>query len=95
MNTFAITPAQHLAIRDAVVSSAVGDELILLDLESGVYHSLNAGGTPIWIALERGLGYEEIVAGLVQEYDVSSDRAAVDVAEFLNCLIGLGLVHHQ
>jgi hypothetical protein len=76
----------------SVMTSQVGDELILLNLDSGIYHSLNAVGVPIWTELTNGKCPAEIVDALVAEYDVTSDVAARDVQAFVGQLLALGLV---
>lgn len=77
---------------DAVMTSQVGDELILLDLNSGIYHSLNAAGAPIWAELTNGTRQSEIVDRIVAEFEVSPATAARDVESFIEQLAALGLV---
>jgi hypothetical protein len=84
--------APTYALRAGVVAAAVHDETLLLDLESGVYYSLNTVGTPIWEQVAQGRTPAEIVAAIVDEYDVPPEVAAQDVQRFLDRLVALGLM---
>jgi hypothetical protein len=77
---------------DAIMTSQVIDELMILDLDSGIYHSLNVVGTSIWKSLTKGKCQSEIVDVLVSEFDVTSEAASRDVDAFIAQLLSLGLV---
>jgi hypothetical protein len=74
------------------MTSQVVDELMLLDLDSGTYHSLNDVGTTIWKSLTNGKCQSEIVDALVSEFDVPSEVASHDVDAFIAQLLAIGLV---
>ncbi len=63
-------PGEH------VVASAVGDVMVLLDLRSGTYHTLNDLGTLIWGALERGANVGVIVDEILRRLRRPSRRGA-------------------
>lgn len=46
--------------------------------------SLNESGTFLWKALETETTEEQLVAALLDEYEVSEDVALADVSAFLN-----------
>ena len=77
---------------DPIMTSQVIDELMMLDLNSGIYHSLNAVGTCIWKSLTDGKCQSEIVGVIVSEFDVPSEAASRDVDAFIAQLLALGLV---
>jgi hypothetical protein len=59
-----------------VVDTALEDqEVVLLQLESMRYYSLNLTGTRIWQGLKQGLSLEEISRRLQAEFEVELDRA--------------------
>ena len=57
--------------KEDVVARSMGDETVLLDLDSGTYFTLNAVGGVIWRQLEKGGGLEESAVAVVDEYEVS------------------------
>jgi hypothetical protein len=63
-----------------------GDEVVVLDLEGSVYLKLNGSARVLWERLATSCDETELVAAILQEYDVSEDRAAADVAAFLSDL---------
>lgn len=80
------------AIKRDVVARAVGDETILLDLETGTYFTLNPVGALVWKGLENGSTREEILASVLDRFEVDPPTAAADIQEYLHDLISQGLV---
>ena len=75
-----------------VHSSLSGGEVVLLNLETGQYHELNAIGALIWDLLDGSRGTEEVSAKLREKVkDPPSDLDAI-VAGFLSDLEERGLV---
>jgi type I protein arginine methyltransferase len=67
-------------VADRVLSRRVGDEVLLLDLSSGLYHVLNETAARIWALLENGGGVANIADVVASEYDVDPRNAAADVS---------------
>ena len=65
------------------VSAEVEDALVLLDLDTLVYHSLNSTATAVWELLETPRSESEIVAALGSRYDVAPDRCRASVRSLL------------
>jgi hypothetical protein len=82
----------RLSVPPQVMSRLVGDETVLLDLESGMYFGLDGVGKRIWESIGDGLTLAEIAAAVVSEYDVEEDRARADVIEFARDLVERGLL---
>ena len=54
--------------------------------------TLNEMGAEIWKRLPQAETEEEIVQGILEEYDVTHEQAQKDVADFLNHLHELGIL---
>ena len=54
--------------------------------------SLNETGVSIWKALEAGKNEDQIVASLLEEYEVSEEKARADMQGILNQLRVLGIL---
>ena len=65
---------------------------MILDLAHGEYFALDPIGSRLWVALEEGKSIEQVTAEIVQEYDVSPETAATDLAALLDDLVRRGLL---
>ena len=82
----------RLTIPPQVLSRLVGDETVLLDLESGIYFGLDNVGKRIWESVSEGKTLAETIAVIVAEYDVNQQQAQDDVLAFAGDLVERGLL---
>lgn len=75
-----------VTIPPQVMSRQVGDELVILDLESGTYYGLDLVGARIWELLETGSTFREVCETLVAEFDASIETIRHDAAKLLDTL---------
>lgn len=75
-----------------MASRALGDEIVALDLRSSTYLSTNLAGTLLWRELERGSTRSQLVQALLDEFDVTHERAVADVDAFVDELRRRGLL---
>jgi hypothetical protein len=75
-----------------VLTREVGGELVLLDLERGVYFGLNEAGRRIWSELISGHDEDETAAILANEFNASADDIRADLAALLEQLVASGLL---
>ena len=61
-------------------------EVLALDGPTRVYLSVNRTGTVLWPALAGGATREQLLARLVERFDVDEDDAARDLDAFLASL---------
>lgn len=73
-------------ISEEVVERKLGDRLVLLQLETGEYHTLNDAGVIVWEAMRAGKGEAEMVERMAREYDAPREVLAGDVAACLRLL---------
>ena len=71
---------------DRAVWREVGEEVVVLDVETTTYLSLNGSGGALWKRLDAGATPNELVAELVSAYGVAEARASKDVEAFLHVL---------
>ncbi len=85
-------PAE-LRLRPGAVSwREVDGEVILLDLQTSDYSGVNASGTVLWSLLAEGTTRGALEEALVERFDVDRERAAADVAGFLETARSLRLI---
>ena len=84
---------KELKIREDDLSwRQVGDEVIVLDLRSNAYLSINETGTALWEMLVEGSTAPTMASRLVADYGVEEGRARADIEEFLAMLARRGLL---
>ncbi len=74
------------------VSSVIGEETVILELEQGVYFSLADAGSRVWQLLRDPRSVAELRDAIVSEYDVDAGTAAHDLLSLLADMLDRGLV---
>jgi hypothetical protein len=69
-----------------VFYSEVAQEAVLLNVQTGSYHSLDEIGSTIWRALATPQSVGEICAKMVEEYPANPDEVRADTLEFVGQL---------
>jgi len=87
-----ISPAQPLTASSAVSFTDLDDEAVLLNVDTGLYYGLDPVAADLWRLLLTGASQYELCQALVDKYDVESERAALDVAQFVDQLLAEELV---
>ena len=80
------------SIQPKVVRECFEDEVVIINLESGNYYSLNGTGAEIWRELETGGFAEAVTAALVARYDASETTIRQAVESFIRQLEEQGLI---
>lgn len=80
-----------MIIKKELIKREIAGDTILVPVGKTVYDSnglfvLNELGAFIWDILPQVENEEEIVAAILNEYEVSAEEAAADIAEFLDKL---------
>jgi hypothetical protein len=65
------------------VGCSLGEEVMILNLEDGVYYGLDAVGSRIWELLQKPRSVAEICEVLVEEFEVEKQRCEQDLLGFL------------
>lgn len=67
-------------------------EIVALDSSAAKYLSVNRTGAVLWSALAQGATREDLIARLIEEFDVDEQQAARDLGAFLAALEAQGLL---
>ena len=81
-----------LARATSLMSSAVEGNLVILNIENGLYHSLNPMASWIWMQLESPIQVSRILEALINEYAVERAQAATDLIAVLERFHEQGLI---
>lgn len=74
------------------MDSPVDDELVMMDLQRGVYYSLDRVGAEIWNRLAEPQKVAGLCAQLMQTYEVDQATCETDVLAVLNERAANGLL---
>ncbi|MBI4500159.1 MAG: PqqD family protein [Gemmatimonadetes bacterium] len=77
---------------ESLLSSRFDEELVILNLESGIYYGLEQVGARIWDLIKRPVRVGSIRDTLVSEYQVDPGRCERDLQALLKDLAAKGLV---
>jgi hypothetical protein len=77
---------------NGVLGTRQGDTTVLLDVNGGMYYTLNEVGGRIWELLGAGVEVPAIVQRLQEEYDVEPETLAADTAGLIDRLLRANLV---
>ena len=73
------------------ISSDLGDEVAILDLEGGMYYGLDNAGARVWELIQEPRKVEDVYTTIVKEYDVEPERCERDVVSLIQKLRDEGL----
>lgn len=77
---------------DHQVSSDLGGEVVILDLEGSKYFGLDAAGARAWELLQPGITVGDLTDALLAEYEVDRDTCRRDLEILLDGLESRGQV---
>lgn len=82
--------------KEFILREIAGDYIIIpagktvLDFNGLI--TVNEVGVSLWNMLQNEVSFEELVQGILDEYDVEESVAREDVQEFLAALIDVGII---
>jgi hypothetical protein len=82
-----LAPGQRLRLDpERALWRDVGDEIVIFEVPTATYLTLNSSARTLWKHLEDGATPVELAAELVASYAVPEDKAVRDVQKFLEAL---------
>ena len=80
------------ARRDGWLTALVGEELVMMSAESGVYLGLNEVGARVWAIIETPSALPDICTALAAEFETTPEACRLEVEAFLDELTAHGAV---
>ena len=87
-----MTSSSKFTIPPQVISRTVGEETVILELESGTYFGLDPVGARMWELMGEGRTFGQLCDIVMQEYEVSRERLEEDVTTLVQQLADRRLV---
>ncbi len=80
-------PDDRFTRAKGVVGTRQGDTTVLLDVNGGMYYTLNEVGGRIWELIGEGDSPSRIVQRLEEDYDVAREQLVADVRALVDRLL--------
>jgi hypothetical protein len=77
------------------VSSRVGDEVAILDLDQSIYYGLDPVGARIWELLQEPRSLQAVLDTLLAEFEVDDATARADLLALVDDLLAKKLIELQ
>ena len=73
----------RLTIPEHVIHQRVDEEMVLLNLETGIYHGLGPTGSRLWELLLEEESVRGVFEKMLNEYDVPADQLQEDILRLI------------
>ncbi len=70
-----------------LLTSEVGDEMVMMDLEGGNYISLNKVGRVIWEQIEKPVKVEALISYLTGRFNIDKGTCTTDTLAYLQDML--------
>lgn len=90
-----ITLDTIISLHQDIYTQEIGQETILLDLQSGFYFGLDPVGTRMWQLLRQHGALRPAYETLLKEYNVEPERLETDLIALTTKMIDRGLASVQ
>ena len=78
--------ADTVVASKGIMSSTLGDEVMILDPRAGVYHGLDPVGARVWEMIQEPRTIEGLRDALLEEYEVKPARLEQDLIALLGSM---------
>jgi hypothetical protein len=83
----------RVSIPEGVMVRRLGEESVLLNLNSESYFGLDDTGTQMWAALTDSVSIRTAFEQLLSEFEVEPEQLQADLADFVDALLEIGLIN--
>jgi hypothetical protein len=87
-----LSGASSIVASKEQASSSLDGEAVILNLNSGIYYTLNAVGASIWNLIQEPRTVNDIRNAILAEYEVESAQCERDLVALLQQLEAEGLI---
>ena len=89
-----LTLRDRAVAAEAVVSRDLDGEMVLLNLDTGIYFGLDEVGSEMWRAMQAGASLADAAATVQAGFDASADDVRDDLLRLANQMLAKGLLRH-
>ena len=78
-----------------IVETTIDEEVVVMELDKGEFFSITGTGLAIWNLIDGARSRDDLLAGLMREFEEDEAVMAKDVDEFLGRLGEAGLLEQR
>ncbi len=78
-----ITPDTVLQRKPGMLFNEIDGEVVMLSIENSEYYGMDKVGSRIWELLENPMRFMELVAKLMEEFEVTEEQCHKETLEFV------------
>jgi len=83
---------QNFQVNPKIICENIDGEVIMINLDKGLYYSMHQVAAQVWGLLEKGAQTEQIINTLVNHYKANTQAVANDIKQLLEQLAKVKLV---
>ncbi|NND72404.1 MAG: PqqD family protein [Rhodothermales bacterium] len=87
-----ISEKAYIIVSKDLLSSRLGDEIVILSVNGGKYYGLNPLAAFVWGLLADPVKFNDLKMAVLQEYEVPEDKCVADLNKLIVDLQKEGLV---
>ena len=87
-----IPQTSYIVASKDLLSSRLGDEIVILSVNGGKYYGLNPLAAFVWNFLSDPVQFDTLKSAVLSEYEVAEDQCIKDLTKLINDLQNEGLV---
>jgi hypothetical protein len=81
-----------ISVAEGQLASKLNDEVVILNLTSGIYFGLDQVGARVWELLQQHRRFGELRAAILREFDVEPLRCTQDLSDLIGRMESEGIV---
>jgi hypothetical protein len=70
-----------------IIQSKIGDEVVMLDMDSGYYFGLNSVASVIWALMENEISFDLLIDALMTKFEVERSVCESDTQELIDQML--------
>ena len=75
-----------------IIQSKIGDEVVMLDMESGFYFGLNSVASVIWSLMEQEIAFDVLIDRLMEKFEVERSLCESDTRELIGKMLDKNII---
>jgi hypothetical protein len=75
-----------------VIFEEFGDEIVAVNLDTGIYYSLRGSACEIWLSLKFPTSIRQILGVVLEKYEGNIDEIDAHIHQFINRLMSMNLI---
>tara|TARA_Y100001968_G_scaffold276989_1_gene271574 strand:+ start:2269 stop:2523 length:255 start_codon:yes stop_codon:yes gene_type:complete len=81
-----------IRIRENIILEKLDDQIVILNIDDGIFYELNTVGTAILEEIKKNRDYKDLLDSIVNNFGIQRSEAKKDLDDFLSNLEEMGIL---